>query len=169
MQSVVERVINLLIYLLESLAPVTADQIRQTVPGYDQSSDEAFHRMFERDKDVLRKLGVPLDRQAMDAWEIDFGYTVDPARYAIADPHLTEEEMAALSLASRMVRLGEEAPAWKAYASLGVWSEAQGWNRSARISAPKQRFSGICLERSPSAVLSDSTIGGSVARSSLMA
>lgn len=107
MQSVVERVINLLIYLLESPVPVTGDQIRQTVPGYDQSSDEAFHRMFERDKDVLRQLGVPLERQALDAWEVDFGYTVDPARYAIPDPGLTEEEMAALSLAARMVRLGE--------------------------------------------------------------
>ena len=107
MQSVVERVINLLIYLLEVSAPVTADQVRQTVPGYDQSSDEAFHRMFERDKEVLRQLGVPLERQALDAWEVDFGYTVDPARYAIPDPGLTEEEMAALSLAARMVRLGE--------------------------------------------------------------
>ena len=107
MQSVIERVINLLIYLLESPDPVTADQIRQTVPGYDQSSDEAFHRMFERDKDVLRHLGVPLERKALDAWEVDFGYTVDPALYAIPDPGLTEEEMAALSLAARMVRLGE--------------------------------------------------------------
>ena len=119
MQSVVERVINLLIYLLESSAPVTADQIRQTVPGYDQSSDEAFHRMFERDKDVLRKLGVPLDRKALDAWEIDFGYTIDPARYAIADPDLTEEEMAALSLASRMVRLGEGSAGLEGLRKLG--------------------------------------------------
>ncbi len=107
MQVVVERVINLLIYLLESPTPVIADQIRQTVAGYDQSSEEAFHRMFERDKDVLRQLGIPLERQALDAWEVDFGYTVDPAKYAIPDPGLTEEERAALSLAARMVRLGE--------------------------------------------------------------
>lgn len=107
MQAVVERVINLLIYLLESSTPVTGEQIRQTVPGYDQSTDEAFHRMFERDKGVLRQLGVPLERQALDAWQVDFGYTVDPARYAIPDPGLTEEEMAALALAARMVRLGE--------------------------------------------------------------
>ena len=119
MQSVVERVINLLIYLLESPTPVTADQIRQTVPDYDQSSDEAFHRMFERDKDVLRRLGVPLERQTLDAWEIDFGYTVDPARYAIPDPGLTEEEMAALSLAARMVRLGEGSPGLEGLRKLG--------------------------------------------------
>jgi proteasome accessory factor B len=107
MQAVVERVINLLIYLLESPKPVTADEIRQTVAGYEQSGDEAFHRMFERDKDVLRQLGVPLERQALDVWEVDFGYTVDPEKYAIPDPGLNEEEKAALSVAARMVRLGE--------------------------------------------------------------
>ena len=50
MQNVVERVINLLIYLLDSPNPVTADQVRQTVAGYGEQSDDAFHRMFERDK-----------------------------------------------------------------------------------------------------------------------
>ena len=107
MQTVVERVINLLIYLLESPHPVTADEIRQTVAGYDQGSDEAFHRMFERDKDVLRRLGVPLELKALDVWEVDFGYSVDPDEYAIPDPGLTNEERAALSLAARMVRIGE--------------------------------------------------------------
>ena len=106
MQAVVERVLNLLIYLLESPRPVTADEVRTTVLGYDSKSDEAFHRMFERDKDVLRRLGVPLKMEALDAWEIDYGYTVDPDEYAIPDPGLTQEERVALSLAARMVRLG---------------------------------------------------------------
>ena len=60
MQNVVERVINLLIYLLESPEPASAADIRHTVAGYGQESDEAFHRMFERDKDLLKRLGVPL-------------------------------------------------------------------------------------------------------------
>jgi proteasome accessory factor B len=106
MQNVVERVLNLLIYLLESPVPVTAEDIRQTVLGYGDQSDEAFHRMFERDKDLLRSLGVPLERQALDIWEVDFGYVVDPEKYAIPDPGLTEEERVALSVAARMVRLG---------------------------------------------------------------
>lgn len=106
MQNVVERVLNLLIYLLESPRPVTADDIRNTVHGYADQSDEAFHRMFERDKDVLRRLGVPLEREAIDAWEIDYGYTVDPEKYAIPDPGLTSEERVALSVAARMVRIG---------------------------------------------------------------
>jgi predicted DNA-binding transcriptional regulator YafY len=106
MQNVVERVINLLIYLLDSPNPVTAGQVRQTVAGYGEQSDEAFHRMFERDKDLLKRMGVPLELKATDKWEIDFGYTVDPDEYAIPDPRLTEQERVALSVAARMVRLG---------------------------------------------------------------
>ncbi|MGA7097109.1 MAG: WYL domain-containing protein [Acidimicrobiia bacterium] len=106
MQSVIERVLNLLIYLLESPTPVTADDVRRTVHGYGDQSDDAFHRMFERDKDLLRRLGVPLELRALDAWEVDFGYIVDPDKYAIPDPGLTEEERVALSVAARMVRLG---------------------------------------------------------------
>ena len=106
MQNVVERVINLLIFLLDSPHPVTADEVRRTVAGYGEQTDQAFHRMFERDKDLLRSLGVPLEMKALDTWEIDFGYTVDPAKYAIPDPGLTEAERVALSVAARMVRLG---------------------------------------------------------------
>jgi proteasome accessory factor B len=105
-QNVVERVLNLLIYLLESPTPVTADDIRNTVHGYGDQTDDAFHRMFERDKEVLRRLGVPLKRQALDAWEVDFGYTIDPEEYAVEDPGLTQEEKVALSVAARVVRLG---------------------------------------------------------------
>jgi proteasome accessory factor B len=106
MQSVVERLINLLIFLLDSTTPVTAEDVRFTVAGYGEQSDDAFHRMFERDKEVLRRLGVPLKMLPMDAFEVEHGYTVEPEEYAIADPELTEEERMALSLAARMVRLG---------------------------------------------------------------
>lgn len=118
-QNVVERVLNLLIYLLESPYPVTADDVRQTVAGYDDQTDEAFHRMFERDKDVLRRLGVPIKRQALDAWEVDFGYTVDPDEYAIPDPGLTGDERVALSVAARMVRLGGSPAGLDALLKLG--------------------------------------------------
>ncbi len=119
MQNVVERVLNLLIYLLESPHPVTAEDVRQTVAGYDDQNDEAFHRMFERDKDVLRRLGVPIKMEALDGWEIDFGYTVDPEEYAIPDPGLKHEERVALSVAAHMVRLGGEAAGVDAIIKLG--------------------------------------------------
>jgi predicted DNA-binding transcriptional regulator YafY len=106
MRNVVERVLNTLIYLLESPRPVTAEEIRRTVPGYSPDSDEAFHRMFERDKGLLRQLGIPLELVALDAWEVDYGYTVNPEEYAMEDPGLTDEERAALSLAATMVQVG---------------------------------------------------------------
>lgn len=127
MQAVVERVLNLLIYLLESPYPVTAEDVRNTVLGYDAKSDEAFHRMFERDKDVLRRLGVPLKIEAMDSWEVDFGYTVDPDEYAIPDPGLNQEERVALSVAARMVRLGGS------HAGLDALIKLGGIERSAGI------------------------------------
>lgn len=126
MQAVVERVINLLIYLLETPVPVTAEDVRQTVHGYGDQTDEAFHRMFERDKDVLRRLGVPLEMQALDVWEVDFGYVVDPKKYAIADPGLTEEETVALSVAARMVRLGGGYPGLEGLLKLGGAERAGG-------------------------------------------
>lgn len=119
MQNVVERILNLLIYLLESSVPVTSNDIRNTVHGYADQSDEAFHRMFERDKQVLRRLGVPLKLEALDAWEIDEGYTVDPDEYAIPDPGLDQEERVALSVAARMVRLGGSEAGMGALIKLG--------------------------------------------------
>jgi len=127
MQNVVERVINLLIYLLESPVPVTAEDVRRTVLGYGDQSDDAFHRMFERDKDLLRRLGVPLEMKALDVWEVDFGYSVDPDKYALPDPGLTEEERVALSVAARMVRLGG------AYAGLDGLLKLGGVDRGAGL------------------------------------
>ena len=53
---------NLVIALLSTHSYITADRIRANVAGYAESpSDEAFSRMFERDKNELRDLGIPLE------------------------------------------------------------------------------------------------------------
>jgi proteasome accessory factor B len=119
MQRVLERILNLLAYLLTTGRPVTADEIRHTVAGYDRNSDEAFRRTFERDKDLLRSLGVPLKLQAVDAWEVEHGYVIPSEEYALPDPGLTDEERAALWLAAHMVRLGGQAPDPAAIFKLG--------------------------------------------------
>jgi predicted DNA-binding transcriptional regulator YafY len=126
MQNVVERVLNLLIYLLESPLPVTSNDVRNTVHGYADQTDEAFHRMFERDKSLLRRLGVPLKMETLDAWEIDVGYTVDPDEYAIPDPGLNQEERLALSVAARMVRLGGTEAGVGAIIKLGGMERGDG-------------------------------------------
>ena len=53
---------NLVIALLSTRGYITAERIRTSVAGYaDSPSDEAFSRMFERDKNELRDLGIPLE------------------------------------------------------------------------------------------------------------
>ncbi len=103
---VIERMLNLLAFLLTADRPVTAEEIRNTVAGYDREGDEAFRRMFERDKDLLRRLGVPLRLEATDAWEVEHGYVIPPEEYELQDPGLDDEERAALWLAAQVVRLG---------------------------------------------------------------
>jgi len=57
--SKVERLMNLVIALLSTRSYITAEKIRSSVAGYaDSASDEAFSRMFERDKNELRDLGI---------------------------------------------------------------------------------------------------------------
>ncbi len=119
MQRVIERILNLLAFLLTAQRPVTADEIRMTVAGYDQASDEAWRRMFERDKDLLRRLGIPLELRPTDAWEVEHGYVVEPSDYALPDPGLSDEERAALWLAAQVVRIGGQASGPDALFKLG--------------------------------------------------
>jgi len=119
MQRVIERILNLLAFLLTVQRPVGADEIRNTVAGYDRDSDAAFHRTFERDKALLRSLGIPIEREATDAFEVEFGYVVDGEEYALADPGLTDEEGAALSLAVQAVGFGGRSFGEEALMKLG--------------------------------------------------
>ncbi len=116
---VIERILNLLAFLLTVGRPVTADEIRTTIAGYEQATDDAFHRMFERDKDLLRRLGIPLELAPTDGWQVEHGYVVDPDTYALPDPGLTDDERAALWLAAEVVRLGGQVAAPDALFKLG--------------------------------------------------
>ena len=119
MHKVIERILNLLAFLLPAGRPVTADEIRTTVAGYDQPTDDAFHRMFERDKDLLRRLGIPLELAPTDGWQVEHGYVVDPDTYALPDPGLNDDERTALWLAAEVVRLGGQVAAPDALFKLG--------------------------------------------------
>lgn len=119
MHKVIERILNLLAFLLTVSRPVTADEIRNTVKGYDQTSHEAFRRTFERDKELLKKLGVPVVLRHTDIWEVELGYVVPTDEYAISDPGLTDEERSALLLAAQAVRFGGQATEATAIFKLG--------------------------------------------------
>jgi proteasome accessory factor B len=119
MQKVIERILNLLAFLLTVGRPVTAEEIRYTVKGYDQPSDEAFRRTFERDKDLLRTLGVPISLTHTDVWEVELGYVIPADDYQITDPGLTDEERSALMIAAQAVRFGGQSTEAAAIFKLG--------------------------------------------------
>lgn len=94
-----ERLLNLMMYLLAARAPVTAADVRYEVEGYgDCASDDAFLRMFERDKDDLREAGVPIVSEP--GHEGEAAYRVDRDAYLLPPLPLTPAEIAALNLAA---------------------------------------------------------------------
>jgi proteasome accessory factor B len=104
-----ERLVNLVALLLDSRRPLTFEQIREKlVEGYGQQDVASAKRMFERDKDILRDIGVPIEVVATDAWDVERGYTIDRERYYLPDIAFTPEEISALFVA---VRSAGDAPA----------------------------------------------------------
>ncbi len=99
----IERLLNLVICLLYTRMPLSKAKIRDAVPQYgNTASDEAFDRMFERDKDELRQLGVPLVTEPLDAFFDDEpGYRIDRREYALPEITFAPDELAVLGLASR--------------------------------------------------------------------
>ena len=96
-----ERLLNLVICLLSTRRYLTVHQILQAVPGYDAPDDEAVRRMFERDKDDLRELGIPLET-GRNSYDDDEGYRIARGDYELPDLHLEPDEAAALGLAARL-------------------------------------------------------------------
>jgi proteasome accessory factor B len=98
-----ERLLNLVICLLATRRYLSVQEIRSAVPGYDQDTEDAFRRMFERDKDDLRELGVPLETGSNSAVHDDEpGYRIARRDYELPDVHLEPDEAAALGLAARL-------------------------------------------------------------------
>lgn len=98
----IERLVNLIAALLDTSQPLTAEDIRATVAGYDQPDHEAFRRTFERDKASLRDIGIPLEVVPTDPFgERADAYIIPKARYYLPQLDLEEDELAALQLAAR--------------------------------------------------------------------
>jgi proteasome accessory factor B len=98
-----ERLVNLVLCLLATRRFLPAERIRETVPGYaDAPTDEAFSRMFERDKTELRELGVPLETGRNSAFDTADGYRIARQDYELGEIDLEPGEAAAVALAARL-------------------------------------------------------------------
>src|SRR6478752_6374129 len=92
-----ERLLNLVIALLNTRHFRTAQWIHEKVAGYgDAPSTDAFNRMFERDKQELREMGIPLLTDDRD------GYRIPQVEFSLPELNFTPAETAALGLAARL-------------------------------------------------------------------
>lgn len=101
-----ERLINLTATLLETRRPLTLEELADRLePGYPDELT-ARRRQFERDKETLRELGVPITVEAVDSLGGEQGYRIRAEDYYLPDPGLDPAERAALHLAVTAVEVG---------------------------------------------------------------
>src|ERR671922_1346913 len=96
-----ERLMNLALCLLGTRRPLTKRELRASIEAYiEAGSDEAFNRMFERDKDDLRELGLVID--TVESLDGDIGYRAQRDSNRLPPIALDAEEATALGLAARV-------------------------------------------------------------------
>ncbi len=125
-----ERLMNLFIALLVTRQYLSKDRIRETVEGYRGQGDQAFDRMFERDKDDLRELGITVERGSNDKlFEDEVGYRIKRNAVELPDIDLSREEAAVVGLAAQ------------------VWEHA-GLARDSSAAVAKLKAAGITVDTS---------------------
>ena len=129
-----ERMLNLVALLLNAARPLTFDQIREQLGAYEQEDRTVAKRQFERDKDDLRKVGIPIETDHTDGFEVEVGYRIPKEDYYLPELSFTPEEVAALFITAH-------AP--------GVYGEAaQAFAKLAR-DADTATISGLDERRAP--------------------
>lgn len=98
-----ERLTNLLATFLDAHRPLTLEEIIERVPGYPEEK-ASYRRQFERDKDTLRGLGVPIEVEESPEAGTS-AYRVDRDQYELPDLDLAPDERAALHTAVTAMRL----------------------------------------------------------------
>jgi len=99
-----ERLVNLTIALLATKRYITKSEIFRTVEGYEGSA-ESKERMFERDKDDLRNLGIDIEVGSFDPlFEDEAGYRIKPDSYQFQLGDISSQEVSLLSLAAEAWR-----------------------------------------------------------------
>jgi proteasome accessory factor B len=112
-----ERLLNLTALLLDARRPLPASEIQAQLEYPEDKT--AFRRAFERDKEELRAMGIPLRVEPVPGTlpELE-GYRIPREEYALRDPGLTTDELAALHLAASAVQV-EGLPATEGLLKLG--------------------------------------------------
>ncbi len=142
-----ERLVNLTIALLATKRYLTKSEIFRTVEGYEGSAD-AMERMFERDKDDLRGLGIAIELGTFDPlFEDEAGYRITPSSYQLELGTLDGRDIALLSLAASSwsgAALEEvSTSALVKLESIGIDADLESISLSPRIGATNSHFTSI--------------------------
>jgi predicted DNA-binding transcriptional regulator YafY len=98
---------NLLALLVQRSQPLTLKQIRHELGTQYSASDTAARAAFERDKNDLRQMGIPIEMITLGGDAAGEGaYKVDRRKFEISDLRLTDAERDALQMAVATIRLG---------------------------------------------------------------
>jgi proteasome accessory factor B len=94
-----ERQLDLLFILLNSTRALTREIIREKIEDYkSQQSQEAFERMFERDKEELRNAGIPIEtKQLNPLFEDEYGYSLQLQNFSYQSSSFNAAELAELT------------------------------------------------------------------------
>lgn len=94
-----ERLLNLVFVLTNAARPLPKSRLREVVYP-DSTSDDAFERMFERDKEELRNIGVPIETVSLDPLaDDDLGYRLSKD-WALPQIEFTAAELSVLAAAA---------------------------------------------------------------------
>ncbi|MDN5794692.1 MAG: WYL domain-containing protein [Intrasporangium sp.] len=98
-----ERLLNLVLALKSARRPVSKQRLRESIDDYRAAaSTEAFDRMFERDKDDLRELGIQVHATVLDPFfDDEVGYRIDSSETSLPAISFEPDERVALALAAR--------------------------------------------------------------------
>jgi proteasome accessory factor B len=102
-----ERLVNLTATLLATRKPLTLDQLAERFEPPYPDDKVARRRQFERDKETLRDLGIPITVEPIGLGG-EQGYRIRPEDYYLPDPGLAPDERAALHVAVTAVRLDSD-------------------------------------------------------------
>jgi proteasome accessory factor B len=104
-----ERLVNLTATLLDTRRALTLDELVERVEPRYPDDKVARRRQFERDKETLRELGIPIRVESVGGFGSEQAYRIDARDYYLPEPALTDAELAALHVAVTAVQLEGDA------------------------------------------------------------
>ena len=98
-----ERLLNLTLALLATRRPMSKNEIFSNIPGYSGRPD-AMERMFERDKDELREIGIEIQVLPLDSYfDDELGYQIISKDFFLPEIKISHEEAIWLAVANSLL------------------------------------------------------------------